>query len=241
MYVTFGDGFVFIIISHDVALMLPPGFHIRDGVLSSEECDDLLGALEIGSITRGRAGVRNLMAWDVVAGLAADERLSSLAASVHGKDVVPYKAILFEKTGKANWLVAWHQDTALPVEKFIPGLGWSAPSIKAGRLFAQAPAAALSKVLALRIHLDMSTHTNGPLRVIPGSHSFGILNDDKIRELVESADAVECLVGRGGVIAMSPLLLHASSKAISEEPRRVLHIEYSESLDIMDGIQLTLC
>jgi hypothetical protein len=50
----------------------------------------------------------------------------------------------------------------------------------------------------------------------------------------------DCLVPRGGIIAMRPLLLHASSKAITDRPRRVLHIEYADSLDMPDGFQLTL-
>jgi hypothetical protein len=39
---------------------------------------------------------------------------------------------------------------------------------------------------------------------------------------------------------MRPLLIHASSKVLSDEPRRVLHIEYADSLDLADGIRLAL-
>jgi hypothetical protein len=39
---------------------------------------------------------------------------------------------------------------------------------------------------------------------------------------------------------MRPLLIHASSKAISDSPRRVLHIEYVDSLDIAPGIRLAI-
>ena len=38
---------------------------------------------------------------------------------------------------------------------------------------------ALSQVLALRIHLD--TALNGPLRVLPGTQTLGVLDDDRIR------------------------------------------------------------
>ena len=36
----------------------------------------------------------------------------------------------------------------------------------------------------------------------------------------------ECLCPPGGVIAMRPLLVHASSKSVTTASRRVLHIEY---------------
>jgi len=212
------------------------GFHIQEDIFSDEECDEILAVLDSGS----RAGVRNLMSCEVVDHFAHDPRLIQMARLVSGCEMFPFKATLFNKTSKANWLVAWHQDTALPIEEFVPCTGWSAPSVKAGKLFAQAPASALSRICALRVHLDASTSTNGPLRVIPNSHSRGLLKDDEVRQFVERSEQVECLVGRGGVIAMRPLLLHASSKIISHEPRRVLHIEYAESLEIEPGIRLAI-
>jgi len=220
--------------------MLPTGFHIEENIISSVECDDLTRLLSNHSLDRSRAGARNLMRFDFVAKLASDERLLRVTELVYGQRLTPYKATLFEKTGKANWLVAWHQDTALPIEEFKSVEGWSAPSRKAGTLFAQAPATVLSKILAVRIHLDASTETNGPLRVIPGSHLEGVLDERKLIGWVATKEGFVCVVGRGGVIAMSPLVLHASSKVISDEPRRVLHIEYASSRDLDEGIRLAI-
>jgi hypothetical protein len=39
---------------------------------------------------------------------------------------------------------------------------------------------------------------------------------------------------------MRPLLIHASSKAETDAPRRVLHIEYAHSLDLKPGIRLAV-
>ena len=39
---------------------------------------------------------------------------------------------------------------------------------------------------------------------------------------------------------MRPLLVHASSKAETDRRRRVLHIEYADSLDIGAGLQLSI-
>ncbi|HEX6126437.1 MAG TPA: phytanoyl-CoA dioxygenase family protein [Pyrinomonadaceae bacterium] len=220
--------------------MITDGYCISEDIISSCECDELLRFLAKLPRGHGRAGIRNLMAHTLVRSLAHDPRLIALTADCYGRQLVPYKATLFNKTAKANWLVAWHQDTALPIEEINGADGWSAPSVKQGHLFAQAPASALKKVLALRIHLDASTPTNGPLRVVPRSHLLGILSDVEINDLVNSSRQVECVVGRGGVIAMSPLLLHASSKLATDAPRRVLHIEYAESLKLAGDIRLVI-
>jgi len=36
------------------------------------------------------------------------------------------------------------------------------------------------------------------------------------------------------------LIIHASSKARNEEPRRVLHIEYADALELGRGIRLAV-
>lgn len=133
--------------------------------------------------------------------------------------------------------MAWHQDTALPVERVPAVDGWGPSSVKDGVTFIHAPTNALSKVLALRVHLDASTESNGPLRVIPGSHKKRLVDDEEFAHWTKR-NAVTCCVGKGGVVAMSPLLIHASSKCLRDEPRRVLHIEYAASLEIESGIML---
>ena len=161
------------------SIMFEAGFEILEGVLTEAECDALIAHLcENGSL----AGVRHLMSDPFVSRLAVDGRLLAITEQISGQKLVPYKATLFQKTGKANWLVAWHQDTALPVEAVPNGGDWGPTSVKDGITFAHAPARALSKILALRIHLDASTKNNGPLRVIPGSHRFRMTDRDEFRE-----------------------------------------------------------
>lgn len=180
------------------------------------------------------------MAVPQVARLAHDSRLLEIARRQLGKEAFPFRATLFEKSGKANWLVVWHQDTALPLKEQFDSPGWGPWSEKAGIMYAHAPAWALFHVAALRIHLDASTGENGPLRVVPDSHTLGVLTDDEIGRLVKERGFIECLVPCGGVLAMSPLLVHSSSKARTEAPRRVLHIEYVDSLTLGAGIELAI-
>ena len=166
--------------------------------------------------------------------------LLSRAQSVLGSAAIPYRATLFDKSPTSNWLVVWHQDTALPLRECHEIPGWGPWSIKDGVNYAHAPASALEQVLALRLHLDNSTVENGPLRVLPGTHTLGVLNDDSLHELSTRITAVDCLVPRGGILAMRPLVVHASSKSRSNVPRRVLHIEYAKSAAIAEGLNLAM-
>lgn len=216
--------------------MTESGFEIVEGVLEPEECDALAAALPPG--TRGRAGARHLMSHPAVRRLAESDRLLPIAGRHAGLGAIPYRATLFEKSGLRNWLVVWHQDTTLPLASRTENSDWGPWSVKDGILYAHAPARALAGIVALRIHLDASTPENGPLRVIPGTHTEGVLTDEQVFRRAHDRPSVDCLVGRGGVLAMHPLLLHASSKARGPEPRRVLHVEYAVSLDVGDGLRL---
>jgi hypothetical protein len=131
---------------------------------------------------------------------------------------VPFRATLFDKSSTRNWLVPWHQDTALPLQERFDVPGWGPWSIKAGITYAHAPAAALSRVVALRLHFDDSREDNGPLRVLPGTHALGVLSESDTERLVREIPPVDCVVGSGGIVGMRPLILHASSKAETDHP-----------------------
>lgn len=123
----------------------------------------------------------------------------------------------FHKSAERNWLVSWHQDRSAPLADGEPG-----SSRKESAPFIEPPDAVLARMLAARLHLDDSRADNGPLRVLPGSHAAGTLSPVQIAA-ASRRDARALLCPRGGVILMRPLLLHASSRATSDAPRRVLH------------------
>ncbi|MGB2669187.1 MAG: phytanoyl-CoA dioxygenase family protein [Candidatus Acidiferrum sp.] len=216
------------------------GFAIIPNVLSESEIADLLAMLQRSDLPRSRAGMRHAMRNASVAELARDARLMELAQEVLGNSAVPFRATLFDKSPTSNWLVVWHQDTALPLRERHEVAGWGPWSIKDGVNYAHAPASALEQVLALRLHLDDSVAENGPLRVLPETHTLGVLSDDALHELSIQIAAIDCTVLRGGILAMRPLVVHASSKSQSDAPRRVLHIEYARALTVTDGIELAV-
>jgi ectoine hydroxylase-related dioxygenase (phytanoyl-CoA dioxygenase family) len=216
------------------------GHAIHESVFDHPEMVHILGALDEAELARTKAGARHVLAIAAVRALASDSRLLSIASRYVGVKATPYRATLFDKSQAANWLVSWHQDTALPIRSRVDRPGWGPWSIKGGVLHAIAPASALERLIALRIHLDDSTHANGPLRVLPGSHAHGVLGHKDIEELTAVVPSVACLAPRGGVVAMRPLTVHASSKARNGERRRVLHVEYAGDLTLDSGIQLAV-
>jgi hypothetical protein len=160
--------------------------------------------------------------------LANTPAMRTLVESLLGERAFPVRGVFFDKTFKANWKVAWHQDLSLTVQERIDVPGFGPWSIKAGVVHVQPPVEILEGMLTLRVHLDACNELTGALRVIPKSHLQGRLNSEQIQSYRQKANEVTCCVGPGGVLIMRPLLLHAS--AVSTRPechRRVIHIEYA--------------
>jgi ectoine hydroxylase-related dioxygenase (phytanoyl-CoA dioxygenase family) len=216
------------------------GFAVLPGLFPCESLDRLLQEINELEPRRSRAGVRHALGLSPVAAAARQPQMIKLARGVLGPSAFPFRATLFDKSPVANWLVVWHQDTALPLRERIELPGWGPWSVKEGIAYAHAPATVLSQVLALRVNCDDSTDENGPLRVLPGTHTLGVLSDDSIHELSTRTPPVNCVVPKGGVVAMRPLLIHASSKSHSDTPRRVLHIEFAASDSIAKPLQFAI-
>jgi ectoine hydroxylase-related dioxygenase (phytanoyl-CoA dioxygenase family) len=216
------------------------GFAVLPNVIAATVIDALLEDLVQITHRRRRAGARHVLENPEVTTLANDPRMLGIAREVLGETAFAFRATFFDKSPNSNWLIPWHQDTALPLRDKRETPGWGPWSVKDGVNYAHAPAAALNQVLALRLHLDDSTSENGPLRVLPGTHSMGVLNDDEVSRLAAERGEVECVVLKGGVLAMRPLIVHVSSKLQSQQPRRVLHIEYAASGACDPGLELAV-
>jgi ectoine hydroxylase-related dioxygenase (phytanoyl-CoA dioxygenase family) len=214
------------------------GFAILPVLFGNEEISAVIEGLHRAQFGRSKAGVRHCLGTHAVRRIAEDFRLQKIVRQVLGPDALPFRATLFDKSPSANWLVVWHQDTALPLRQRCDNPGWGPWSVKEGVIYAHAPETALLRVVALRIHLDYSSAENGPLRVLPGTHSLGVLSDDAIESVTHKIAPTECIASRGAILAMRPLLVHSSSKAQREAPRRVLHIEYASSVKFEGGLEL---
>jgi ectoine hydroxylase-related dioxygenase (phytanoyl-CoA dioxygenase family) len=183
----------------------------------------------------GRGGTRHLLDLRSVQELASSQPVRAIAESVLGKDCVPVRGILFDKTPAANWKVTWHQDLSITVSERREVAGFGPWSVKEGIPHVQPPVPILERMVAIRIHLDECGPENGPVRVIPGSHKFGRLSGPAIDVWKERNTAVACSVPRGGILAFFPLLLHASSPSTRPEHRRVIHLEFAAA-DLPEGL-----
>lgn len=172
--------------------------------------------------------IRNLLeSVPEIAELAEAGEIAKLVAPILGEYSFPVRATLFDKRPEANWKVPWHQDLTIEVRDRVEVDGYSAWSVKKGVACVQPPASVLARMVAVRIHLDDCNESDGPLRVLPGTHREGRLDGAVIARLVATVRSVTCCVEQGGAVVMRPLLLHASSNSRLPRRRRVIHIEYA--------------
>lgn len=209
------------------------GYFIHDDVVSRDEVEQLrqaVASLPVRQEVRRKRnvyGVRNMLEiCPAVAALAANSRVRRFATAVLGEHAFAVRAIFFDKVPDANWSLFWHQDNVIAVKERRDAPGFIAWSQKAGVWQVQPPVEILAQMVAVRVHLDGCGPGNGALRVLPGSHRFGWL-DDELDDWKRRVAEVVCAVRCGGVVAMCPLTLHASAASEQAGHRRVVHIEYA--------------
>ena len=133
-----------------------------------------------------------------------------------GPGYFPVKSIYFDKPGSSNWFVSYHQDLTISVDRRVECEEYSGWTVKGDRFGVQSPVDVLENIFTVRIHLDDTDEGNGALRVVPGSHLNGVVRP----ELADLSTERVCKVGRGGVMIMKPLLLHASGRSVDTRSRR---------------------
>lgn len=114
------------------------GYAIVERVFERSEMMAALRGLEQAAITRTKAGARHVLSVPVVRRLATDSRLRQVASGFVGPNAVPFRATLFDKSQSSNWLVVWHQDTALPLRGRTDSAEWGPWSVKSGVVYAHA-------------------------------------------------------------------------------------------------------
>ena len=176
----------------------------RDGFAILPVCLDESSLNQLGCAIGGeKYGQRNLLEEPIVRQLARSNAVRTAVSSVLGSHYFAVKCTFFNKTPTANWKVPWHQDLTITVRDRIDVEGFGPWTIKDGVQNVQPPQEILSRILAMRIHLDENDADNGPLRVIPGSHHYGRLLAPQIANC-DKNDSVTCFVPRGGALLMRP-------------------------------------
>ncbi len=214
------------------------GFAIATSAVDEATVETLRAAFprSEGGGRRRQGGIREALRLPSIRAFAASPAMKKLASSALSGKVFAVHGTLFDKTPRANWRVAWHQDEAISVRGRVEVAGFGPWSTKQDVLHVRAPTSVLDRVIALRVHLDDCGPGNGPLRVVPGSHRAGRLSVAEIERLRQTVKPVECHARAGDVLLMRPLLLHASSSATEPGHRRVLHLEYSD-VELPGGLE----
>nr|WP_245213050.1 phytanoyl-CoA dioxygenase family protein [Rhizobacter sp. AJA081-3] len=169
------------------------------------------------------AGSRALLAEPWCAALSQTVRAQLTLSKLIPANFVSVQCTYFEKSTSRNWLVPIHQDLSIPVAHRVEDSTLSGWSVKEGSLFVQPPCSVLAELVAVRVHLDPCSANDGPLRVIPGSHTFGPTSPESAVAARRAGTEVACTCEQGAALVMRPLLLHSSSKATGTSKRRVLH------------------
>lgn len=203
------------------------GFVIVPGVVDERLRVQLIRGIQ-ESFPRSLAGVRGVTRkLENIGHLAQSAMIREIVEFVLGKQARLVRSILFNKNEAANWHVAWHQDLAIAVQKRVAIEGFGSWSAKDGTPHVQPPVEILQQMLNLRVHLDAANETNGALFVSPGSHHLGRIPANRAAETARRLGSHLCAVNAGDVLLFRPLTLHASRKAISARPRRVIHLEFA--------------
>ncbi|MEO6918597.1 MAG: phytanoyl-CoA dioxygenase family protein [Collimonas sp.] len=200
------------------------GFAVISQLLTDSACAEISSSL--AELRNKGAGSRSLLELSWCKGLAQTIHRHPAIEELLPRDSVAVQCTYFEKSKEQNWLVPAHQDLSIPVRERIdhPALtGWSE---KEGSVFVQPPDTVLQDVVAVRLHIDECGPEDGPLRVVAGSHLVGRLSDESVLIARDKLGEVVCPVVKGGALLMKPLLLHASSKAVGNSRRRVLHFVF---------------
>ncbi|WP_395443046.1 phytanoyl-CoA dioxygenase [Caulobacter sp. UC70_42] len=183
----------------------------RDGAvlaadLLSKPHIEALRALANDAIgARPGARLRGDVALDSI--LASNGPVGALAARLTSSAARPVRAVMFDKTPEANWIVAWHQDRVIPVRerREVEGFGpWSTK--------------------------------DGVLHVALGSHRLGRVPAEAATREAEALRQLVCLADTADVWAYSTPILHASDRAEPPRRRRVLQVDYAD-FDLPGGLE----
>jgi ectoine hydroxylase-related dioxygenase (phytanoyl-CoA dioxygenase family) len=220
------------------------GFAMLQNVFRCAEINTWIAELDAAFTTprddaeaiRSRQGsvyaARNVLEWFPAArDLWRIAPLHNLLQTTLGKDYGLVRALYFDKPPERTWALPWHKDLTIAVaEHHARSTSFTHPTRKAGVAHVEAPVELLERMLTLRVHFDDVTDENGPLRVAPGSHRTGK------RMPVDGHEETSILAEAGDVLAMRPLLAHASGASHPETTRhrRILHLEFAADPELPD-------
>lgn len=213
------------------------GFTVSPGALGRSTREWLEQELKPLIAAHPGAGLRDLASNSpAVANIAQSETVRDLAETVLGPRARLVRSILFNKSTDTNWQVPWHQDLTIALRNEASLEGFSGWSVKNGVVHVQPPIEILERMVTIRLHLDPADSTNGALWLSPGSHRLGRIPAGHAASAAERQGMHLCEADAGDALLFRPLTLHASRKATSDHPRRVIQLEFAGT-DLPDPLE----
>ena len=212
---------------------VPDGAEHIPSALSDSETETLRRLAD--AHLQGRSGVRVSASVALSPLLATKDPIGGVAAKALGSAARPVRTLLFDKTTKNNWTVAWHQDRTIAVRerRDVPGFGpWS---MKAGVVHVEPPYALFQNMVTLRVHLDVCDAENAPLMIAPGSHKLGRIPATEAATVAQKLGTHVCIADAGDIWLYAAGIIHASERAHRPRRRRVLQIDYA-NVDLPGGL-----
>jgi ectoine hydroxylase-related dioxygenase (phytanoyl-CoA dioxygenase family) len=214
------------------------GFAMTPSLFTSEEISTLINLIESHAPSeQKRGGVRDIMhRIPELRAIGNHPAIRTIVEQILGPGAFVVRSTLFDKTDAANWKVPWHQDVTIAIQQRRDIEDYGPWSIKGGIDHVQPPSYVLERMVTVRIHLDDCPASNGALRIMPGTHRLGKLNQNNVEPHVDEDRAICSEAKSGEVLVMRPLLLHASYAATLADHRRVLHFDFARD-DLPCGLQ----
>jgi ectoine hydroxylase-related dioxygenase (phytanoyl-CoA dioxygenase family) len=209
------------------------GYTVIDNVFSAEETAEILEAITAADTSKDTFRKTNdlfavrqfFKEFPQLTKVVFNANLKKVIDEVAGPGYFVVKSIYFDKPPTSNWYVAYHQDLTISVKDKADTEGYGPWTKKQAQFAVQPPVELLENIFTLRIHLDDTNEDNGALKVVPGSHKKKIYRPESIDWNNETEEI--CVVEKGGIMIMSPLLLHSSGRTVNNKRRRVIHIEFA--------------
>jgi len=212
------------------------GVEIKENLIPHDLIQAVIAEMDASYEKLPKHGIRNAeKKFSSVLNVVTHKELVNEARNILGKEPQIVRVIFFDKTPDKNWLVTWHQDKTVALNDRKEIEGWGPWTLKDKTHHVQPPRSVLNQMVTFRVHLDPAGNKSGCLKIIPCSHERGILKQSEINEIVKNTEPVFCVVKSGDTVVMRPHILHSSSKSITSEHRRVIHIEFS-SYELPNGI-----
>ncbi len=150
-----------------------------------------------------------------------------LAAIYLGEPVHFCRATMMKKAPGGTATVDWHQDTSAAVERDLGDADSS--GIRDGVPHRRVSSDVLDRMLVARINVEPQYADGGCLQVIPGSHKWGKIPFEEVKQRAAQSQPMLCPVPEGSILFYRPLLAHASGPNTRTDPnhqRRVIHNEF---------------